>query len=547
MFEKRCAVVTQEDYHWAHLTTKETLTYAARLLIHMKPDDIEFQVNEMMSHTGLETCADTKVGNAFIKGLSGGQKRRLSVAMVMLKDLDVLYLDEPTSGLDSASAKEIMHFIKELSELHNLISLTTIHQPSTAVYNGFDRVMILSRGRMAYCGKAGETALNYFDTIGYPMPPNTNPAEFMVDMVNSDFRDEEVVKSILDTWYNNKDHKVGGDQIPALKDHLPACDFMGQVRILLERHGILALRDPMLYLGRSFVFVIATLFFAVIYVKSRSLQQDQVLTRMWYLGWCIGMPANMGVIAVFAYNMEFFAVRREVRNGMISPKAYILASSILQLPVMALFGVFGISVGGYGVLKMVASHYLPIWLVYSLCMYAFEVFAQLCSVLVTSPLLGMLTFVLVWFTSFLFCGLMIPVADVIWPFKIFAYIMPLKYGLRSIIYHEFIDQDWKGARVCNPNADSNCFQIGNNDGNKDGFTCGVFEAGSLCFGAKGWQVLEIMRNSFTFIENKDTLMMDCVWIIVIVFVAKVIHAYVTVRRCNTYMKLHSYKNDEKST
>mmetsp|Transcript_11266 Transcript_11266/g.14548 ORF Transcript_11266/g.14548 Transcript_11266/m.14548 type:complete len:764 (-) Transcript_11266:453-2744(-) len=562
LFQQRCSVVTQEDHHWAFLTTKETLTYAAKLyLIHLTKDEIENKVNEMMKNTGLEICSHTKVGNTFLKGLSGGQKRRLSVAVALLKNLDVLYLDEPTSGLDSASAAAIMTFLSDVALKHNLISLTTIHQPSTAVYHRFDRVMILSRGKMAYCGKAGNYALDYLSSIGHPIPPNTNPAEFMVDLVNGDFNDVKIVNHILDSWsFTHKNHQIADYpssssssslKLNAKNTQSQRGSICQQIQVLLQRHFILAYRDPLLYVGRMIVFTFATLFFAIVYYKTRSLEQDQVLTRMWYLAWCIGMPANMGVIAVFAYNLEFFAVRREVKNGMISPLAYLIATSILQFPMMILFGIFSISIGGYGVLKCEISHYFQILIIYSLTMYTYESKAQVFSVLFQNPLLGMLNFVQVWFGSFLFCGIMVPIKDVIWPINIFGYILPLKYGLSSIVYEEFIDQNWKGAETCNPNSNSNenyCFHIKGYNGEHDGYTCGnLISSGDVCYGAKGWQVLEQLNKLFESLNSDDLFYENVLILSIMVFVLKCIHTYLSISNCYTHMKLIPTNKKQENT
>ena len=85
-----------------------------------------------------------------------------------------LFTDEPTSGLDAAAAEKIMQEIVSVARSENLIVMCTIHQPSTKVYNGFDQVMILSKGREAFTGDVKDAA-PYFDSIGYPLPVQTNP------------------------------------------------------------------------------------------------------------------------------------------------------------------------------------------------------------------------------------------------------------------------------------------------------------------------------------------------------------------------------------
>jgi ABC-type multidrug transport system ATPase subunit len=551
LFKKRCCVVNQEDFHWAMLTCKETIRYAAQLYLGLSPEDTEKRVVDMLSSTGLESCADTIVGNSFTKGLSGGQKRRLSVAVALLKKLDVIYLDEPTSGLDSASAASIMKFIIEVTKKHKLISLTTIHQPSTAVYNGFDKVMLLSRGRMAYCGGAGEHALQYFTSIGHPITEHMNPAEFMVDLVNSDFNDANVVDNILHSWsMRSSPPNISAVLSPRsqfcvnLREELGECGLCDQILIMFERHGKLSIRDPLLFVGRMGIFLVATLFFAIVYISAINIRQDQVLNRLWYIMWCVGMPANMAVIAVYTYNAEFNAIRREAKNGMTSPIAYLVAMSVLQIPVVILFGMFALTVGAYGVLGFNPDHYIQVITIYACAIYCIEAFAQVFSVLNADPLMGMLNFMQIWFASFLFSGIVVPVEDVIWPFRAFAYILPLKYALKAIVYQEFIDQDWSGASLCDPQVDSPCFSFNDKTGSQEGWTCG--NVNDLCFGKEGWQVLDQTSRSFTSISSKNEFMMDCVWILVIAFTLKLIHTYITVSRCNAEDVIHPQEKEPAS-
>lgn len=540
LFKKRCTVVNQEDYHWAMLTCRETITYAADLYLGLKPAETKRVVDDMIKRTGLESCEDVIVGNAFTKGLSGGQKRRLSVAVALLKKLDVIYLDEPTSGLDSASAASIMSFITQVTKDHKLISLTTIHQPATAVYNGFDKVMILSKGRMAYCGKAGDEALKYFANIGHPIGANMNPADFMVDLVNADFHDEDVVNNILTNWStNNPPLAIGG---VAENDHrteeLEECTLCRQTIIMFDRHMKLSYRDPLLFVGRMGIFLSATIFFAIIYVAARDAVQDQVLNRMWYVMWCIGVPSNMAVIAVHTYNSEFFAVKREAKNGMIHPISYLVAMSVIQIPIMILFAIFALSVGAYGIIDFNGEHYGQVILIYACCIYCFEAFAQVFSVAFENPLMGMLNFMQVWFASFLFAGVMIPLSDVVYPFKLFGYIMPLKYALKAIIYQEFIDQDWKGAELCDPQTDTTgfCYSYGSKTGPDEGWTCGPNN--ELCYGKTGEQVLDQLSRSFTSFTSVDSTVMDVVYILIITLVLKVIHTIMAVRKCNVEDVIH---------
>ena len=182
LFMKSCFVVTQQDNHWPFLTCKQTLAFAAELYLNDTKEKRAERVDDIIKRTGLESCMDTRVGNEFMQGLSGGQKRRLSIALALIKQPKLIFLDEPTSGLDAAAAAGIMEFITELAQQKGLIIVATIHQPSSKVYSNFDEVMILSKGREAYSGTA-PGAVEYFASIGKPIPDHTNPAEFFLDLV----------------------------------------------------------------------------------------------------------------------------------------------------------------------------------------------------------------------------------------------------------------------------------------------------------------------------------------------------------------------------
>eukprot|EP00975_Prorocentrum_lima_P036438 7665846-Prorocentrum_lima.AAC.1 len=158
---------------------------------------------------------------------------------------------------------------------------------------------------MAYQGDA-DKAVEYFASIGHSVPPHTNQADHFLDLVNADFTEEENVVSILDTWEKKAaTDKASGtpkSTSPQGPLHQYRTPFSTQIAVMMRRQFLIAIRDPLLFLGRAIMIFFANLYFAIIYIEARDRNQDQVVNKFWLMVWYICVPANMGVVAVYAYN-----------------------------------------------------------------------------------------------------------------------------------------------------------------------------------------------------------------------------------------------------
>ena len=355
----------------------------------------------------------------------------------------------PTSGLDAAAASNIMQEIIRVAKEERIIILATIHQPSSKVYEGFDQVMILSKGREAFAGDVNDAA-PYFETIGHPVPRATNPAEHFLDLVNADFSSSEEVDRILNVWEEGKTERLSSlhgstTQEGVLDSDLVDPDMRSifrEISIMFRRHTTLILRDPVLYLGRSLIFLFANMFFGFVYWNARTYTQDQATNKMWLTVWYIGVPSNMGVVAVYALNDEFKSITRETKNGMVSAISYLLAKTVLVIPIMFVFALFALGIPAFAIQAFPPEALGMSILLWSSLIYVFECAAELLAVAFDDPILGMLQYMNLWFASFLFGGFLIPLQDMFWPFKIFYYIMPYLYYIRSQVYLVFVDADW---------------------------------------------------------------------------------------------------------
>ncbi|EOA84746.1 uncharacterized protein SETTUDRAFT_91355 [Exserohilum turcica Et28A] len=259
----RSAYVIQQDILLPTLTVRETLTYAAQLRLPSSVTQHERRqlVEEVILELSLKEAADTRIGNHAHKGCSGGEKRRTSIGVQLLSNPSLLWLDEPTTGLDSTSAFQVVKTLRDLARKGRTI-IVTIHQPRSEIWDLFDNVILLSRGSPAYAGSAKE-CLPYFAKLGYEMPPFTNPAEYLIDVVSIDNRSEEAelaarerVGRVIAAWrehcnsaLNEKDASgpltTTFTKSSAQRRRKNRTSLIQQTRVLTARTWTVTIRDPM--------------------------------------------------------------------------------------------------------------------------------------------------------------------------------------------------------------------------------------------------------------------------------------------------------------
>ncbi|KAJ4952127.1 hypothetical protein NE237_028959 [Protea cynaroides] len=190
------AYVTQDDLLMTTLTVEETVLYSAQLQLPNsmsrleKKERAEMTIREM----GLQDAMHTRIGGWGTSGISGGQKRRVSICIELLTHPKLLFLDEPTSGLDSAASYHVMKRIVNLSQQGGKTVITCIHQPTFEVSELFHNLCLLSCGRTIYFG-AASAANEFFALNGFPCPTQRNPFDHYLRTINKDF-DEDIEQGL---------------------------------------------------------------------------------------------------------------------------------------------------------------------------------------------------------------------------------------------------------------------------------------------------------------------------------------------------------------
>ncbi|XP_014897689.1 ATP-binding cassette sub-family G member 5 isoform X1 [Poecilia latipinna] len=182
--------VLQSDNLLSYLTVEETLTYTAQLALQKHSvEAIKKKVLAVMAELSLSHVAHSVIGGRIFPGISGGERRRVSIASQLLQDPRVILLDEPTTGLDSMTANQIVVLLAELAR-RNRIVIVTIHQPRSELFRVFSRIAIMSRGELVFCGQP-EEMVDFFSQCGYECPEYCNPFDIYVDFTSVDTRSSE--------------------------------------------------------------------------------------------------------------------------------------------------------------------------------------------------------------------------------------------------------------------------------------------------------------------------------------------------------------------
>nr|XP_043623654.1 ABC transporter G family member 7 isoform X2 [Erigeron canadensis] len=349
------AYVRQEDLFFSQLTVRETLALAAELQLkgtYSKEDRDEY-INNLLFKLGLVSCADTRVGDAKVRGVSGGEKKRLSMACELIASPSVIFADEPTTGLDAFQAEKVMETLRQLAQDGHTV-ICSIHQPRGSVYAKFDDIVLLTEGELVYAGPAGDEILTYFSKFGYICPDHVNPAEFLADMISIDYSSSDSVDSsrkridslvesfsqlISSIFYASTLTKPLNDQTN-LRRKFTAKGVGGwwrQFSLLLKRAWMQASRDGPTNKVRTRMSIASALIFGSVFWRmGRS--QTSIQDRMGLLQVAAintAMAALTKTVGVFP--KERAIVDRERAKGSYMLGPYLLSKLIAEVPIGAAF------------------------------------------------------------------------------------------------------------------------------------------------------------------------------------------------------------------
>lgn len=356
--------VEQEDALIGSLTVAESIDYAARLsLTKISKQERKARVEETLHAFGLSAVRNVKIGTPLQKGCSGGQKRRVSIASQLITMPDIVFLDEPTSGLDSAASFEVCSKLKNIAQVNGILIIASIHQPSTATFNLFSKVLLLSRGKQLYFGPS-KGIEQYFSKTDFPVPTAYNPADHILDISNIDFhKDSETgmahITKLSDIWTHSEEAVDMNAELLALqrasdksssalnsnssdrssKAHTHAKPSTLQCTvILLNRSGLKAIRDPLAYGVRLIMYLGLAIMMGTVWLRL-SPTQNHIKEYITALFFGSAFMSFMAVAYIPAYLEDYFSYIKERRNGMYGPLPFLLSNILVSVPFLYLISI----------------------------------------------------------------------------------------------------------------------------------------------------------------------------------------------------------------
>ncbi|TKY50615.1 ABC transporter G family member 1 [Spatholobus suberectus] len=207
------AYVMQDDLLFPMLTVEETLMFAAefRLPRTLSKSKKQARVQALIDQLGLRNAAKTAIGDEGHRGVSGGERRRVSIGIDIIHDPILLFLDEPTSGLDSTSAFMVVKVLQRIAQSGSIV-IMSVHQPSYRILGLLDRMIFLSRGQTVYSGSPMQLPL-FFAEFGHPIPETDNRTEFALDLIRDLEGSPGGTKSLVEfnkSWQSMTKHNQQG-------------------------------------------------------------------------------------------------------------------------------------------------------------------------------------------------------------------------------------------------------------------------------------------------------------------------------------------------
>ncbi|KAL8126995.1 ABC transporter G family member 1-like [Apium graveolens] len=467
------AYVTQDDSLMTTLTVREAVYFSAQLQL---PDSMSTAEKKERAETtiidmGLQDDINTRIGGWTVKGLSGGQKRRVSICIEILTRPNLLFLDEPTSGLDSAASYHVMSRIIKLAQQDKRTIVASIHQPSAEVFELFHNLCLLSSGRQVYFGSTSG-ANEFFALNGFPCPAMRNPSDHFLRTINKDFDTEgeetiyggttaaEATNVLVKAFQSSEQSQqvqrrvseICEKNVGTVVSKGSQASFIIQCLVLTKRSFLNMHRDLGYYWLRLMIYIalglcIGTLFHDIGHTYGSIQARGSML--MFVAAFLTFMA--IGGFPSFVEDMKIFT--RERLNGHYGVAAFVVANTISSVPFLFLIGLIPGAVSYYLVgLQKEIGHFVYYGLLLFVCMMLVESLMMMVASIVPDFLMGIIAGAGIQGIMMLnggFFRLPNDIPDPVWKYPMY-YISFHKYAFQGFYKNEFTGLTFPNEKIGGP-------------------------------------------------------------------------------------------------
>ncbi|KAJ3324474.1 hypothetical protein HDV06_006885 [Boothiomyces sp. JEL0866] len=385
--------VDQEDVHLPNLTVREVLMFSASLRL---PESMSHKqkvnrVEDIILQLGLSKVADSKVGDTLTRGISGGEKRRLSIGVELVTNPAILFLDEPTSGLDSYNALQVIQALSTLATAHKKTIIFSIHQPNSSIFAKFDQLLLLAKGKIAYFGPASG-AIDFCKSKSMPCPEDVHIADHILDFAIDVSTRASSDVSISDIEHGSEIElrqrkrtsigsqiETGNESVLVLRQSISSFtfdpnDFTGsssfnQLQCVFARSWKVFWRSPLLFWSHLGLAIVLGTFIGFLYFKSDP-TFGGIQNRLGAVFFTQSLLGFAGLSAIASLNKDKLLFVRERSNGFYGPFPYFLSKvlfDILPLRILPGFimGTISFYLIGFSTDPIVYCKYIIIMVIFS--------------------------------------------------------------------------------------------------------------------------------------------------------------------------------------
>ncbi|KAD1313124.1 hypothetical protein E3N88_43026 [Mikania micrantha] len=502
--QRTCAYVSPNNLHTGEMTVRETLDFSGRCLgvgqrykvltdiLKMEKEagtkadpyidafmnvttlagrETNFITDYVLKILGLEACADTMVGDQMRRGISGGEKKRVTTGEMLVGPANVFFMDEISTGLDSSTTYRITKFLRQMVHVMDLTMVISLLQPDPETYKLFDDVILMSEGQIVYQGPC-QNVLEFFEFMGFKCPERKGVADFLQEVIsNKDqeqywFKENQPYQYVTITEFSRAfksfhigqkletDINIPYDKSKTHPDALAKEKYGIPNRELLkacfDREWLLSKRNSFLYIFKTFQLTFMSLVGMAMFFRTEmhvgSLEDGGKFMGALFFGLLIIMFNGMAELALTVMRLPVFYKQRD---SLLYPAwAFALPIWVLRIPLSFMESGIWVVLTYYTIgfapgFTRFAQQFLTYFAIHQMALSLFRLIAAVARTEVISNTLGAFTLLLI-----VTLGGFIVAKDDSEPWMSWGfYASPMMYAQNALVLNEFLDKRWSTPNI----------------------------------------------------------------------------------------------------